>query len=131
MRIASVAVAAWLAALTLAVSTGAVAYRELPDRADLKAMTLLTLVAGAVLAASCYVPGLMLIRRRTGKRLTALQAALATGAGLNVPAFLILAFLATRMNVFAPGEALWFASMFLMFGLAFGAGYARYCQPAA
>ena len=94
-------------------------------------MALARSAASSALVLSCYLPGLWLLRRRFGGRLTTLQAALATSIGLNIPAFLVLAFMATRADVFAPGESLWFASKFLLFGLAFGLGYARYCQPAA
>ena len=131
MRIAIIAVLAWLAAMVLTVSAGAVVYRERPSAADLVGMTVTTLVASSALVLSCYLPGLWLLRRRFGGRLTTLQAALATSIGLNIPAFLVLAFMATRADVFAPGESIWFASKFLLFGLAFGLGYARYCQPAA
>jgi hypothetical protein len=94
-------------------------------------MTVLTLVPSIVLVLACYLPGLWLLRRRFGEPLSPWQAALATSVGLNLPAFLVLAFMATRADVFAPGESLWFAAKFFLFGLAFGWGYARYCQPTA
>lgn len=131
MRIASIAVLSWLGATVIMLSAGAVVYRERPSVADLTGITVITLVASSVLLLSCYLPGLWWLRRRFGGRLTVLQAAVATSVGLNIPAFVVLAVMATRSGVFAPGESAWFASKFLLFGLAFGLGYARYCQPAA
>ena len=126
MRVASVAALSWLAALTVALSVGALVFRERPSAADLVGIAVTTLVASSALLVSCYLPGLLLLRRRFGRRLTLKQSAIATGVGLNVPAFVLLALIETRLDVFAPGEALWFASQFLLFGLAFGLGHARY-----
>src|SRR5262245_42005614 len=129
MRIASIAVLSWLGAMVLMLSAAVVAYRERPSADDLAGITVTTIVASCALLLSCYLPGLWVLRRRLGGRLSTLQAAVATSVGLNVPAFVVLALIATRTDAFAPGESLWFASTFLLFGLAFGLGYARYCQP--
>jgi hypothetical protein len=77
------------------------------------------------------LPGLWLLRRSFSGRLSTLQAATATGVGLNIPAFLVLAIMAKRPDAFAAGQTAWLAILFLLFGLFFGMGFARYCQQAA
>jgi hypothetical protein len=131
MRLLGIAVLAWLAAKVFTTSASAVAYWELPSAADLIGSAVLTFVASALLVIVCYLPALWLLRRRFGGKLSTLQAAIATGVGLNIPAFLVLAIMASRADVFAAGEAVWFAILFLLFGLFFGFGFARYCQRVA
>jgi hypothetical protein len=131
MRLLAIAVVAWLAAAVFTASASAVVYWEMPSAADLVGVAVTTFVASSVLVLACYLPGLWLLRRRFGGKLSPLQAATATGIGLNIPAFLVLAIMASRPDVFAAGEAAWFAIKFLLFGLFFGVGFARYCQQAA
>jgi len=131
MRLVGIAVLAWLAAAVFTVSAGAVAYWEWPSAADLAGLAVTTFVASSVLVLACYLPGLWLLRRSFSGKLSTLQAATATGVGLNIPVFLVLAIMANRADAFAAGETVWFAILFLLFGLFFGLGFARYCQQAA
>jgi len=128
MRLVAIAVLAWLAAVVFTASASAVVYWERPSAADLVGSAVTTFVASSVLVLACYAPGLWLLRRSFSRKLSTLQAATATGVVLNIPAFLVLAIMASRADVFAAGEAVWLAILFLLFGLFFGLGVARYCQ---
>jgi hypothetical protein len=130
MRVAAIALLAWLAAIILTLSASAMVYSELPSTADLVSTAVTTFVASSVLVLFCYLPGLWLLRRRFGGRLTTLQTAMATAVVLNTPAFLVLAFMAGRADVFAAGESLWLALKFLLFGGLFGLGFAHYRRRA-
>jgi len=131
MRLVGIAILAWLAAAVFTASAAAVFYGERPSAADLVGLAVTTFVASAVLVLACYVPGLWLLRRSFSGKLSTLQAATATGVGLNIPAFVVLAIMASRADVFAAGETVWLAILFLLFGLFFGLGFARYCQQPA
>ena len=131
MRVAGIAVLAWLAAAILTVAASAIFYRELPSPEDLVGTAITTLVACAVLVLCCYLPGLWLLRQRLRARLSPVQTAIATALVLNAPAFLVLAFMANRADVFAAGESLWFAVKVLLFGLFFGLGFAGYSRQVA
>jgi hypothetical protein len=131
MRLVGVAVLAWLAAAVLTTAASAVVYNEWPSVADLVGVAVTSAVAGFILVLACYLPGLSLLRRRFSGKLSTTQTAIATGVGLNIPVFLILAIMASWRDVFAAGEAVWFAIKFLVFGLLFGIGFARYRQRAA
>jgi hypothetical protein len=131
MRLVGVAILAWLAATVFTTSAAAVAYGERPSTADLVGLTVTSFAASAALVLACYVPGLWLLRRSFGRKLSTLQAASAVGVGLNIPAFLVLTIMASQADVFAAGETVWLAILFLLFGLFFGVGFARYGQQAA
>jgi hypothetical protein len=90
-----------------------------------------TFVTCSVLVLACYLPAVWLLRRRLGGKLSAVQAIAATGVIASAPAFLVLAVLAGRADLFAAGEASWMAFRFVLFGVLFGLGFARYCQKAA
>jgi hypothetical protein len=131
MRLVGIAIVAWLAATVLTTSASAVVYNEWPSGADLVGVAVTTSIASFILVLACYLPGLWLLRRRFGGKLSTAQAMIATGVSLNIPVFLILAIMASRGDVFAAGEAVWFAIKFLVFGLLFGFGYTRHAQRAA
>jgi hypothetical protein len=131
MRVAGIAVRAWLAAVLVTVAASALFYRELPSPEDLVGTALTTLLACAALVLSCYLPGLWLLRQRLGARLSPVQTGLTTAVVLNAPAFLVLAIMAGRADVFATGESLWFAIKVLLFGLFFGLGFAGYRRRVA
>ena len=131
MRVAGIAVLAWLAAVILTVAASAMFYRELPSPEDLIGTAITTLGACAALVLCCYLPGLWLLRQRLGARLSPVQTGLTTAVILNAPTFLVLAFMAGRGDVFATGESLWFAIVVLLFGLLFGLGFAGDRRPGA
>lgn len=132
MRLLTVAFLAWLTATITTSAAFALAYRERPSADDLLGHGIVTLVMGIVVVLVCYLPAVGLLRRRVGGgKLSAIQSVAATGVAANVPAFLMLALLADRADLLAGGEAAWLAIQFLLFGVLFGLGFARYGQQAA
>jgi hypothetical protein len=131
MRLIAVAVLSWLTAAIATSAAFAVVYNEQPSAEDLLGHGIVTFVTCSVLVLACYLPVVRLLRRRLGGKLSALQTIAATGVFANAPAFLVLAVLAGRADLFAAGEASWIAFQFLLFGVLFGLGFARYGQKAA
>jgi hypothetical protein len=131
VRVTAIAALAWLTAALTTSLAFAVVSGEKPSAEDLLGHGIVTFVTGAVLLLVSYLPVVWLLRRRLGERLSPMQAMTATGVMANLPAFAVLALLSGRADLFAGGEAAWLALQFLLFGLLFGLGFARYGQPAA
>lgn len=131
MRLLAVGLLAWLAASITTSAAFALVYSERPSTEDLLGHGIVTFVSGGVLVLACYLPVVWLLRRRFGTKLSAVQAATATGVIANVPAFFMLTLLAGRAHLFAGGEAAWLAFQFLLFGVLFGLGFARCGRRAA
>ena len=131
MRLIAVAFLVWLTAAISTSAAFAVVYNERPSAEDLLGHGIVTFVTGSLLVITGYLPAVWLLRRRLGGKLSAVQAVAATGVIANAPAFLVLAVLAGRADLFAAGEASWIAFQFFLFGVLFGLGFARYGQKAA
>jgi hypothetical protein len=131
VRLIAVAVLSWLIAAITTSAAFAVVYNERPSAEDLLGHGIVTFVTCSVLVLACYLPAVWVLRRRLGGKLSAVQTIIATGVIANAPAFLVLAVLASRADLFAAGEALWIAFPFFLFGVLFGLGFARYGQKAA
>jgi hypothetical protein len=127
----AIAILAWLTAMLTTSAAFALIYRERPSAEDVLGHGIVTFVPGVVLVLACYLPAVWLLRRRLGGKVSAGQAVATTGVIANVPAFLVLALLARRADLFAGGEAASIALQFLLFGALFGFGFARYGQQVA
>jgi hypothetical protein len=130
LRLLAVAFLAWLGSTIATSAAFAIVYGERPSVEDLLGHVISTFVTVSVLVIACYLPALWLMRRHFGPRLS-VPRAVATGLVANFPALLALALLGGRADLFARGEAAWLACQFLLFGVLFGLGVARYAQQAA
>jgi hypothetical protein len=131
VRLLAIAFLSWLTAAIATSAALAVVYNERPSAEDLLGHGVVTFVTGSVLVLACYLPAVLLLRRRLSGKLSAVQAIAATGVIANAPAFLVLAVLAGRADLFAAGDASWMAFQIFLFGVLFGLGLARYGQKAA
>lgn len=122
LKLLLTAVVSWLAGLTL---IGATLYFRnggadfTPQ--DLMGFGFLVIFLSAVLMVAVYVPGLFLLKRYRKGCQPRVLFPLVGGIILNLPIFLILAFLIGRKM--AASEALLFMFTFLIIGLLFGLGF--------
>jgi hypothetical protein len=120
MKLALSALVSWLAALAV-VMASLVASGEPLSRADLFGFATTSLALCVLTDALLYLPGLLLLRRRLAGVKPAVIFPLVAGVALNVPAFLLLAYLSDRTLV--PEEARALALAVLLAGVTFGLGF--------
>ena len=116
------AVVSWLAGLTAIAASlyfrnGGADFTQ----QDLMGFGLLVVFLSAVLMVAVYVPGLFLLKRHRNGCQPRVLFPLVGGIILNLPVFLILAFLIGRKM--AASEALLLMFTFLLIGVLFGVGF--------
>ena len=120
MKLALSALISWLAALLVTMAWLGVSGEPI-SRADLVGFGTMSLALCVLMIALLYLPGLILLKRRLAGVKPAVIFPLVAGVVLNVPAFLILAYLSDRTLV--PEEARAFALAVLLAGVTFGLGF--------
>jgi hypothetical protein len=120
MKLALSALASWLIGLA-SIMASFVAGGEPLSRADLFGFGTMSLALTLPMIALLYLPGLFLLKRGLAGVKPAVIFPLVTGVALNVPAFLLLAYLSDRTLV--PEEARAFALAALLAGVTFGLGF--------
>lgn len=120
MKLALSGLVSWLAALAL-ILVSLRAGGERLSRADLVGFGTMSLALCVLVIALLYLPGLFLLKKRLAGVKPAVIFPLVAGVALNVPAFLLLAYLSDRTLV--PEEAHAFALALLLAGITFGLGF--------
>lgn len=117
MRLIIISLISWLAGVAVISASSYFFYGELSS-ADLMGFAGMSLIGAVIVFAALYIPGLLWLRRRLRGYRPALLFPLASALILNIPVFLLIAFMAGRNMVVS--EAILFASGFLTMGLIFG-----------
>jgi hypothetical protein len=120
MKLALSALVSWLAGLAV-IMASLRAGGEPVSRADLFGFGTMSLALCVLMIALVYLPGLFLLQKRLAGVKPAVIFPLIAGVALNVPAFLVLAYLSDRTLV--PEEAHAFALAVLFAGITFGLGF--------
>jgi hypothetical protein len=120
MKLALSALVSWLVSLA-SITASFVAGGEPFSRADLFGFGTMSLALTLLMIAILYLPGLFLLKRRLAGVKPAVIFPLVAGVLLNVPAFLLLAYLSDRTLV--PQEAHTFALAVMFAGVTFGLGF--------
>src|SRR4030095_11218777 len=111
----------WLLGLSAILLTFSVVEGEHLSAADVKGVTVMSLIIAALLFSLAYAPSLFWLRRRLGGCKPAALFPLTSALVLNVPVFLIEILAIGR--TLAPSEALAFIGAFILMGTAFGLGF--------
>ena len=127
LKLIGLAVVSWLAGLATML-LWLYLFVEPPSRADVLGFGTLTLGAAVPICGLLYTPGLFWLRRRLGGCRPALLFPLASGVLLNLPIVALSLFMARLKNSMALGEDVFFIGGFVVMGLTFGLGFARYCR---
>jgi hypothetical protein len=120
MKLALSALVSWLVSLAV-VMASFIADGEPFSRADLFGFGTVSLALCVLLIALLYLPGLFLLKRRLAGVKPAVIFPLVAGVLLNVPAFLVLAYLSGR--TLGREEAFAFAHAVMFAGITFGLGF--------
>jgi hypothetical protein len=120
MKLALSGLVSWLAALAVIMASLGASGEPL-SRADLVGFGTTSLALTLVTIALLYLPGLFLLKRGLAGVKPAVIFPLVAGVALNVPAFLLLAYLSDRTLV--PEEARALALAVLLAGITFGLGF--------
>jgi uncharacterized membrane-anchored protein YitT (DUF2179 family) len=121
MKLISISLASWLLGLSVMLFAFVVLEGENLGVADVKGVTLTSLIIAALLFSLAYAPSLFWLRRRLGGCRPMGVFLLASAVVLNIPVFLI-GILAIGRTL-APTEAFAFISAFVLMGTAFGLGF--------
>ncbi|HEY6122572.1 MAG TPA: hypothetical protein VIV66_21630 [Pyrinomonadaceae bacterium] len=121
MKLLTISFASWLLALAIILLAFTVLEGETLSAADIKGVTITSLIVTALLFSLAYAPSLFWLRKKLGGCRPALAFPLVSAIVLNLPVFLIGILSVGR--TLAPSEALAFISAFLLMGIAFGVGF--------
>jgi uncharacterized membrane-anchored protein YitT (DUF2179 family) len=121
MKLISISLVSWLLGLAVILLAFSVVEGENLSAADIKGVTITSLIVAALLFSLAYAPSLFWLRKRLGGCRPALIFPFASAIVLNLPVFLI-GILAVGRTL-APSEALAFIGAFILMGAAFGLGF--------
>ncbi len=121
MKLLSISLGAWLLGLSVILLTFYTVEGESLSSADVKGVTMISLIVAALLFSLAYAPSLFWLRSRLGGCRPALVFPFASALVLNLPVFLI-GILAIGRTL-APTEAFAFIGAFILMGAAFGLGF--------
>ena len=121
MKLLSISFASWLLGLATILLAFTVLEGEQLGAADIKGVTITSLIVTALVFSLAYAPSLFWLRKRLGGCRPALLFPLTSAVVLNLPVFLI-GILAVGRTL-APSEALASISAFLLMGVVFGLGF--------
>jgi len=121
MKLISISLGSWLLGLSAILLTFYVIEGANLSAADIKGVTVMSLITAALLFSLAYAPSLFWLRKRLGGCRPAAVFPLASALVLNLPVFLI-GILAIGRTL-APTEAFAFIGAFVLMGTAFGLGF--------
>jgi uncharacterized membrane-anchored protein YitT (DUF2179 family) len=121
MKLISISLGSWLLGLSAILLTFSVVEGEHLSAADVKGVTVMSLIIAALIFSLAYAPSLFWLRRRLGGCKPAALFPLTSALVLNVPVFLI-GILAIGRTL-ALTEAFAFIGAFVLMGAAFGLGF--------
>ncbi len=121
MKLISISLGSWLLGLSAILLTFSVVEGEHLSAADVKGVTVMSLIIAALLFSLAYAPSLFWLRRRLGGCKPAALFPLTSALVLNAPVFLI-GILAIGRTL-ALTEAFAFIGAFVLMGAAFGLGF--------
>jgi uncharacterized membrane-anchored protein YitT (DUF2179 family) len=121
MKLVSISLGSWLLGLSAILLTFSVIEGESLSVADIKSVTVISLIVAALLFSLGYAPSLFWLRKRLGGCRPAALFPFASALVLNLPVILI-GILAIGRTL-APTEAFAFIGAFVMMGTAFGLGF--------
>jgi uncharacterized membrane-anchored protein YitT (DUF2179 family) len=121
MKLVSISLGSWLLGLSAILLAFSVIEGENLSAADVRGVTVMSLIIAALLFSLAYAPSLFWLRRRLGGCKPAAIFPLTSALVLNVPVFLI-GILAIGRTL-APTEAFAFIGAFVLMGTAFGLGF--------
>ncbi|HLA12920.1 MAG TPA: hypothetical protein VJ023_20210 [Pyrinomonadaceae bacterium] len=121
MKLISISLASWLIALGVILLTFSVIEGESLSQADIKGVTITSLIIAALVFSLAYAPSLFWLRRRLGGCRPVALFPIASALVLNVPVFLI-GILAIGRTLVA-SEAFAFIGAFILMGTAFGLAF--------
>jgi len=121
MKLISISLASWLIALAVILLTFSVIEGESLSQADIKGVTITSLIIAALVFSLAYAPSLFWLRRRLGGCRPVALFPIASALVLNVPVFLI-GILAIGRTLIA-SEAFAFIGAFILMGTAFGLAF--------
>lgn len=121
MKLISISLGSWLLGLSAILFVVFVVEGEALSPADIKGMTVTSLIIAALLFSLAYAPSLFWLRKRLGGCRPAALFPLVSAVILNLPVFLI-GILAIGRTLGA-AEAFAFIGAFILMGAAFGVGF--------
>jgi len=121
MKLISISLGSWLLGLSAILLTFYVIEGENLSAADIKGVTVMSLIIAALLFSLAYAPSLFWLRKRLGGCRPAAIFPLASALVLNLPVFLI-GILAIGRTL-ALTEAFALIGAFVLMGTAFGVGF--------
>ncbi len=121
MKLVSISLGSWFLGLSAILLTFYLIEGEHLSAADIKGVTVMSLVIAALLFSLAYAPSLFWLRRRLGGCRPAAIFPLASALVLNLPVILIGIFAIGR--TLALTEAFAFIGAFVIMGTAFGVGF--------
>ena len=121
MKLISISFGSWLVGLTVILLTFSLVGGEALSVADIKGVTITSLIIAALLFSLAYAPSLFWLRRRLGGCRPIALFPIASAFLLNVPVFLI-GVLAIGRTLLA-SEAFAFIGAFVLMGTAFGLAF--------
>jgi uncharacterized membrane-anchored protein YitT (DUF2179 family) len=121
MKLVSISLGSWLLGLSALLLTFYVIEDENLSAADIKGVTVISLIVAALLFSLAYAPSLFWLRKRLGGCRPVAVFPLASALVLNLPVFLI-GILAIGRTL-APTEAFASIGAFVLMGTAFGLGF--------
>ena len=121
MKLISISLGSWLLGLSAILLTFSVVEGEHLSAADVRGVTVMSLIIAALLFSLAYAPSLFWLRRRLGGCRPAVLFPLTSALFLNVPVFLIGILAIGRTLVLT--EAFAFIGAFILMGTAFGLGF--------
>jgi hypothetical protein len=121
MKLVSISLGSWLLGLSALLLTFYVIEGENLSAADIKGVTVMSLIIAALLFSLAYAPSLFWLRKRLGGCRPVAVFPLASALVLNLPVFLI-GILAIGRTL-APTEAFASIGAFVLMGTAFGLGF--------
>ncbi len=123
IRLIAAVISSWLSGLAV-IALALYASNDGSDftLTDISGFGVLFLIVSALLIVVFYLPALLWLENKTGAAQPVWSPFL-TGVVLNIPTFLVLAFLIGRRMV--ASEALWLMVTFLISGLVFGSVWAQ------
>ena len=121
MKLISISFGSWLVGLAVILTSFSLVEGEAISVADIKGVTITSLIIAALLFSLAYAPSLFWLRRRLGGCRPIALFPIASAFVLNVPVFLI-GILAIGRTLLA-SEAFAFIGAFVLMGTAFGLAF--------